>query len=293
MDRRPSFPFDAGLRADWNPQLPEFAYAANSVSLLMPYAEPYFVKSVRSVLDQLDGELREQAVDYARQEAQHHAQHRRFNAIITEGHPFLQRLERWMGGVYRWLGRTRSDRFNLAFAAGSEAIAYALARWTERRLTELFDDADPVARDLYWWHLAEEVEHKSVAYDVFMALDGSKLRYARAMVVSLLLLGLFPAAGTLTMLASSRRILNPVAWWRLTKWAFSMVWQVFPDLAASTLPRHHPTDFTDPVYLTTWLAMFDPASASVPALAGLDGRGSPTSAFGVRSACASVAIAHQ
>ena len=266
--RRPSFPFDDGLVAAWNPRLPEFAFAANSVSLLMPYAEPYFVRSVRAVLPELDGDLRAQAEDYVRQEASHHAQHRRFNDVITRGHPFLQRLERWMGSTYSWLGRTRSTKFNLAFAAGSEAIAYALARWTEPRLRELFDGADPVARDLYWWHLAEEVEHKSVAYDVFKQLDGSKLRYTFAMVLSLHLLGLFTVAATLTMLVSSRRIFHPVAWFRLTKWALAMVWQVFPDLAVSTLPKHHPTDFTDPTYLMTWLAMFDPETATVPALAG-------------------------
>jgi hypothetical protein len=179
----------------------------------------------------------------------------------------LQRLERWMGSIYTWLGRTRSERFNVDFAAGSEAIAYALARWTEPRMSELFDDADPVARDLFWWHLAEEVEHKSVAYDVFKALDGSKLRYTRAMVTSLVLLGLFTGLATLTMLVTSRRIFHPIAWFRLTKWALSMVWVVFPDLAASALPRHHPSDFTDPVYLCAWLKSFDADTASVPTLA--------------------------
>lgn len=265
--RRPSFPFDPHLRADWNPKLPEFAYAANSVSLLMPYAEPYFVKSVRAALPLLEGDLVDVARDYVAQEASHHAQHQRFNQIITAGHPMLQRLERRMGSVYRWLSRTRSLQFNLAFAAGSEAIAYALARWSDPRLHELFDDADPVARDLYWWHLAEEVEHKSAAFDVYAAVDGSKLRYAFAMVLSLNLLGLFTMAATLTMLVSSRRVFNPLAWWHLTKWSLSMVWKIFPDLAVSALPSHHPTDFTDPIYLSAWLGSFDAATATNPLVA--------------------------
>jgi len=265
--RRPSFPFAADLSAAWNPGLPEFAYAANSVSLLMPYAEPYFVRSVRAVMDQLDDPLRAEAEEYVRQESAHHAQHHRFNAAITAGHPFLQRLEGWMGATYKWLGRTRSAKFNMAFAAGSEAIAFALARWTEPRLDELFDGADPVARDLYWWHLAEEVEHKSVAFDVYAAIDGSKLRYAFAMTLSLVLLGLFTTAATFTMLFSTKRIFNPIAWFRLTKWALSMVWVVFPDLAVSALPHHHPTDFNDPMFLTAWLRSFDPEQATNPLVA--------------------------
>ena len=34
---------------------------------------------------------------------------------------------------------------------------------------------------MFLWHLAEEVEHKTVAFDVYQAVDGSKLRYAASM----------------------------------------------------------------------------------------------------------------
>ena len=41
-----------GLRYDevdpaWNHRFPELAFAVDGVSILMPYAEPYFVRSVR------------------------------------------------------------------------------------------------------------------------------------------------------------------------------------------------------------------------------------------------------
>ena len=268
--RRPRFPFADGLRADWNPRLPEFAYAANAVSMLMPYAEPYFCRSVRAVMDDLPEGLQPVAEDYVRQEASHHAQHRRFNDVITEGHPMMKRLERRIGGVYTWFERHSSKRLNMAFAAGSEAIAFGLARWTEGHLDELFEGADPVARDLYWWHLAEEVEHKSVAFDVYAEVDGSKLRYTFGMCLSLVLLGIFVALNTMVMLVASRRVFNPVSWFRLTKWALSMVWKVFPELAVSVLPSHHPSKLTDPIYLTTWLRAFDPETASVPSLTALD-----------------------
>src|SRR6185503_10525340 len=157
----------------------------------------------------------------------------------------------------------RSERYNLAFAAGSETIAYTLARWTERHLG-LLDDADPVPATLFLWHLAEEVEHKSAAFDVFLALDGSRWRYAAAALRSLILLTVFTMAGTVVMLHGTGRLWSPVAWWRLAHWAVSLGFVVLPTLLVSSLPGHHPDDLADPVFLPAWLRQYDHATHTMP-----------------------------
>ena len=43
------------------------------------------------------------------------------------------------------------------------------------------DDADPVMADLWNWHAIEETEHKSVAYDVFLAIGGERKVLRQAM----------------------------------------------------------------------------------------------------------------
>jgi hypothetical protein len=264
--RRVAFEYPDDMDPAWNDRFPEFAFAANSISLLMPYAEPYFVKSVRSALPELelDRPLQDQTRDYLKQELGHHVQHRHFNDILHTRYPSLVRIERWMSRTYGWFSRTRSLRFNLAFAAGSETIAYALARWSEKHLDSLFDGADPVATTLFLWHLAEEVEHKSAAYDVFEALDGSRLRYLLAMSTSFAILAWFTTIATFTMLFASGRWYRPVAWFRLLRWSVSLAFEVLPDMAVSAMPHHHPSDFTDPVLLTSWLTYFDPDTGTMP-----------------------------
>lgn len=237
----------------WNRRLPEFACAANSVSLLMPYVEPYVVRSVRTVLSELDGELRVDAAAYVRQEAQHHAQHRRFNDLLVVRYPSLHRVERWMDRTYGWLERTRTAKFNTAFAAGFEAIAFAAARWVDARADRLFDGADNAPASLLLWHLAEEVEHKSVAFDVFEKTDGSRRRYVGAMLVSLILFGVFSVLATLCMLASERRIFHPIAHLRLLGWTVTFVFVLLPLLGVSATKSHHPSLFADPPRLTQWL----------------------------------------
>jgi predicted metal-dependent hydrolase len=247
--RRVKFDYGDDFDPAWNPRFPEFACAANSISMLMPYAEPYFVASVRSALSQLDDDLRERSEEYLRQELAHYRQHRRFNDLVVARYPRLLRVEGWMRKIYGRLGRKRSLEFNVAFAAGSETIAYSLARWTEKHLGQLFTGADPIPTTLFLWHLAEEVEHKSAAFDVFEAVDGSRLRYAAATITSLTILFWLTWMSTVVMLAGERRAFYPVTWFRLM---------------VSSLPGHHPRSFVDPVYLPAWLTHFDPTAGTLP-----------------------------
>jgi predicted metal-dependent hydrolase len=264
--RRLRFEYPDELQLGWNPVFPELACAANSISLLMPYVEPYFVRSVRGVLADLgDGtELQARTEDYLRQELQHHVQHRRFNQLLAPQCRAIPRIESVMRRTFGWLGRTRSSRFNVAFAAASETVAFGIARWVDRQADALLADADPVVATLFLWHLAEEVEHKTAAFDVFEATDGSRLRYAAAAALSVALLILFTVSSTFAQLWSLKRLRYPVTWFRLTRWSISLAFTILPLVAASCLPSHRPATLADPPYLRQWLRGVDPASGTAP-----------------------------
>lgn len=262
--RVPRFDLPERIDTGWNPTFPEFAAAANAVSLLMPHVEPYVARSVRAGGERIGGRVGDEARAFAAQELQHQAQHRRVNDVVLEGTPSLRRVDRWAASTYRWLGRRRSLRWSLAFAAGFETSAFALARWTERHLRLLFDDADESIATLLIWHLAEEVEHKAVAADVHRAVDGSRLRYLAASCCSLALLAWFTVLGTITQLVASGRAWSPFAWWRLLRWSISLAFEVLPDLFVSALPGHHPSQLADPTLLVGWLRSFDPDDGRDP-----------------------------
>jgi predicted metal-dependent hydrolase len=66
---------------------------------------------------------------------------------------------------YRRFTNTRSLRFNLAYAEGFEAFttAFALFCHDQGWLKKL----RPGARELFEWHMLEELEHRRVAFDVY------------------------------------------------------------------------------------------------------------------------------
>jgi uncharacterized protein len=247
----------------WTPAAPELSAVANAVSLAMPSVEPYVVTSVRKVLDQLPSELAGRARDYCAQEASHHAQHRKFNDALREVTPSVRFVERLNERIYRFL-RTRSTMFGVAYAAGFEAVAYSIARWFDPRIERFFDGATEGPAKLFLWHLAEEVEHKGIAFDVFRAVGGKRRTYVLATIVSLLLLALSTVLGTVLGLFSQRRWWNPISWVRLVVWTLSYLFVALPLLAVSVTKDHHPNDFIDPVTLPWWLRRYDAASGKLP-----------------------------
>ena len=262
QQRRVHFEFPDDLTAGWHRTLPEFACAANAVSLMMPYLEPFVVRAVREALPHLDADLQAEAREYIAQESRHHAQHRRFNTIIGAQVPGVGAVESLLHRTYERMWRTRSERFHLAYAAAAEAGAYGVARWAERHHAELFRDADPTVASLYLWHLAEEVEHKHVAYDLYDARYSSRWPLAGAMLVSIALFVVFMFAGTFVGLIHERRLFHPGSLFRLTRWTFSFVFSELPNMLVSVLPGHHPSEFTDPTWFQLYLVgLEEPAAA--------------------------------
>ena len=261
--RRVRFTWPEQFEPRWTPDVPELAVAANAVSLLMPHAEPYIVASVRSATNDLgDPDLVARARSYAGQEAQHHGQHRRYNDHLIGHYPRLVSVDRWFGRLFGFL-RGRGTRFGLAFAAGFETIAFVAARWVDRNMG-LFRGAEPTAATLFLWHLAEEVEHKEIAWDVYEASGGGLLRYAAATWTAGFVLAASALLAAWVMLAQDRRIWSPAAHLRLLRWSLSFVFAAVPVMVVSSLPGHHPSSLVDPSGLEHWLDYLDPSTSTVP-----------------------------
>ncbi len=278
--RRMSFEYGDDFNPLWHERLPELAAAANAVSLMMPHAEPYVAKAVRNAVDGFESERQasndaehdaahpagdwSEARDYVRQELEHHRQHKAFNDLIMKRYPSVKRLDRVMAFTFERLAE-RSNGFGLAFAAGFETIAYSGARWTDHRLRRLFGDADPAASTLFLWHLAEEVEHKNVAFDVLRAANVGFFKRLAGMLTAAVLLAAFAMAGTWTLLWAQRRFFSPIAHARLIGWTFSYMFDVLPAMAISLLPSHHPSSLSDPTWFAQWLETYDPETKTIQA----------------------------
>jgi uncharacterized protein len=151
---------------------PEESFLHVGLSLLLPYLEPYLIRSMRAARAHVkDSKVLADLEAFNAQEGQHYRQHSRLNeAMRLQGFDAFKELEAELDADYRRYTETKSLRFNLAYAEGFEAFTTALARFSFE--SKMLDRVNPAIRELLQWHLIEELEHRTVTFDVYAHVFG-------------------------------------------------------------------------------------------------------------------------
>jgi uncharacterized protein len=170
--RKPAFSF-ASVPRHWLGGSAAATHIANGVNLLFPAGERFFVRSVHRFLDRIEDEsLRAQVRGFSKQEGHHAQAHERyFETLRAQGYEidrFLQITDRILYGM---IERLSPAQVCLAATAAAEHYTAILAEGA--LASSLLDVAHPEMRRLLLWHAAEEIEHKSVAFDVLRAVNPS------------------------------------------------------------------------------------------------------------------------
>jgi predicted metal-dependent hydrolase len=172
--RVPKFDFRA-VPAHWA-RSAEFAQMVNASSLIPAYVEPYLLKVMNRATPMIDSaraDLLHQARIFCQQEMQHMRQHIAFNKRLREqGYDSIKDLEEQFEADLQGFLDKRSLRFNLAYMDGFESMSALACELYFDQYEPLLEGADPELSDLWRWHLAEEYEHRTVAFDVYHALSG-------------------------------------------------------------------------------------------------------------------------
>lgn len=251
--RRVAFEFTDGIAPVWHPKRREWSHMINGASLVMPYLEPFLNRTLREALAGIDDpELRQDVDGFVRQEAQHYANHRRYNEMLkANGYAELAAVEKTYEADYQALERCSLD-WRLAYAAGFETMTMGITEWLVNDREALFADADPTVASLVLWHMVEETEHKSVAFDVYQAVCGRYWLRVAGLIRGSFHVGFMARRGYVAMLKKDG------VWYslpsRLRTWA--VVARFFVKAGAAMVralsPRYHPDRIDDPAWVAQW-----------------------------------------
>ena len=171
--RRPSLDFSRAP-AGWIPDAPGYAYQLDAASTMLPYLEPYLIKVQKLAREQLDpdrhAELIRDIEVFNHQEANHFRLHAKYNEALRSHYPGLEAFEAEVKADFDRFLRDQSLAWNLAYCEGFECMGLVGAEFFFGPAEPFLRTADPAARDLWAWHLAEEFEHRCVCHDVLHAL---------------------------------------------------------------------------------------------------------------------------
>lgn len=254
--RRIPFDFPDDIPPHWIPGRPELSQMVNGASLTMPYLEPFLIRSIREALPRIaDPRLRADAEAFIAQEGQHFRAHRRYNDLLKRRYPELERIEADMEASYARLSKQPFAR-RLAYTAGFESMTLGLTRWLIGQRRRLFAAADPRVTSFVLWHMVEEAEHKTVAFDVFQAIEGGY--FTRALGV---------LHGSLDVMRFSMRgykaLLRRDGLWRDLRSRLKLAWQlaqflrhVTPSVLHALLPWHDPRATREHEWALEWMRRY-------------------------------------
>jgi len=183
------FDLENWLLKDWCFNNPFFTAFFNAISLSFPEGEKAFIASVRAYRNEIKDKRLLKDIDlFCKQEAMHIREHKKYNKLLCDLRGYDQeKLEKKYQGLF-----ANEDKLGkLATTVGMEHLTALLGVQVAYTNNLIKDKTNPVAK-LWEWHAKEEVEHKSVAFDVYNQVSGdSKFRQTMMVKKSL---GLFSTA---------------------------------------------------------------------------------------------------
>jgi hypothetical protein len=218
----------------------------NSLSLVFPEGEAYFIESVRHYRDFVPPALQPQIDAFIKQEAVHSREHAYFNNQVREAGYDTSSID---AELAKWRAEAKGfpADVNLAATVATEHLTAIIAHAFLQSDRHFKHDSAESAR-LWRWHALEEIEHKAVAFDTFMAVTQELTRYQRWKFRSLVLLlttGQFLTERVrfMSRLFAQDGINEPTIWIR-TFWYLliypGLVRQVFPAWLSFFRQNFHP-----------------------------------------------------
>lgn len=169
--RAPRFALDDVGRA-WLATDPIASDVVDALSMVFPEGERFFIRSVVAFADRYerDPELRARVRGFVGQEGRHGHEHDRMNrSLAARGHDVAAYDRFYRAVMYGFVERATPPHLRLASTAALEHMTATLAEIA--LTTDVLAGAQPEIARLLRWHALEEIEHRSVAFDVLQSVD--------------------------------------------------------------------------------------------------------------------------
>lgn len=237
-----------------------FSHLVAVLSGSFPPGEESFIRSVRRFSDQItDPVLKKRVAGFIGQESVHGQEHRKLNTQLADmGYPLVRFLlfapTSVRQKVVLRIEKLIPAKVHLAMTAAAEHYTAVLGARVLSNDEIQAIPGDPEVWRLLNWHAMEELEHKSVAFDVYRSVGGSeRTRIAVMWFMYFLTIPVVTAAVMLSIL------LDPTAWrpikvLRQTYGVFRgpLLRGFLGEIAEYLRPGFHPDDVPTGELLARW-----------------------------------------
>jgi hypothetical protein len=164
------------MSSNWNDNSPCLTQIFNVASIIAEQGEAVMVKKSSQYLKEINDEtLKTRVKIFFGQEATHRNVHIHYNQCLRGVGYRVDLLFPLVKAFLTFLVKFLPDKWLLASMVSSEYITSMIAERTFERGfgSDVINSDNEIAR--FWrWHLAEEVEHRTVLHELYIASNGSK-----------------------------------------------------------------------------------------------------------------------
>lgn len=259
--------FSHEIPRHWLPGDVVISSILNAYTVLVPANEAFYVRTLKACMPRMkDAALREVAVNFIHQEAQHGVAHKRYwSSLDEQGYHFRAFEKRVEMLTFRVIERTLPLPLRMSLVSCVEHINACFAH--EFLSQDLLADAHPQMRALMEWHFAEEIEHKRVTFDVLYNVAPSYLVRVIGFVLTVPLFYMLISLGAGYFLFQDGLLWKRATWrqlWRHLGPGHHMAVRTLRHLGRYLHPRFDPDLLDDRKLARTVIARY--ADASPPLL---------------------------
>jgi predicted metal-dependent hydrolase len=264
------FDIDASVPRYWHGGRRSVTTFFDNLSVFFPGGERFFIQSVRALEKRVkDERLVADVRAFCGQEGAHSREHARYNAWLREQGCPIDAMERRVVENLQRVTMRAPKHVCLAVTCALEHFTalMGLALLEDPRVLE---GAHPVMANLWRWHAAEENEHKSVAYDVYVAAGGTYRERVIVMAVITIMFWLKVLSHQVLLTRADGTLWNLREWAALLGWLFVRpggMRRVIRRYLHYYRPGFHPSDIDSQAVLDAWRRRYDPSGAQREALA--------------------------
>jgi len=171
--RRLRFHLPKDLPRYWNDNCPVKTHLFNAIAILAPAFERLAISSVLPFKDKAKNPLlRDQVTGFIGQESAHGSEFIRYNHILKNQGYGIKRLEKGNLKKFKWVAQKLSPKMHLSITLAAEHLTAIISDLMLRE-KDWLAHATPACAALWRWHAIEEIEHKSVVFDLYQELYGN------------------------------------------------------------------------------------------------------------------------
>lgn len=208
------------LNQDWNQPLPKYwndnspfkTHFLNALSLTLPECEKFFIETVKHYAkDITDPTQIRDLKEFVKQESHHRHAHKKYNDWLEQQGLPVQHLQGKTNLMWDMVRNKIDMRSRLALTICVEHITVVYASVFLSH-PEILENMHPQFEQIWRWHAVEEVEHKSVAMNVWNSTVGTNSYKNLAMFCVLPMYMWYVGKNTIVFLHADKQL------WKWSTW---------------------------------------------------------------------------